>query len=70
MNRQGDALSLQALGQLWTSITPRRSWQRTGIPPRQKQKGREEDVQVHSACTTEYPGGAFAAFCIQSLQDK
>lgn len=38
MNGQGDAMSLQALGQLWTSITPRRSWQRTGIPPGRNRK--------------------------------
>lgn len=26
---------------------------------------------MHFACTTEYhPGGAFAAFCIQGLQEK
>lgn len=35
---QGDALSLQALGQLWTSATATRSWQRTGIPPGRKRK--------------------------------
>lgn len=35
---QGDALSLQALGQLWTSATDTRSWQRTGIPPGRKRK--------------------------------
>lgn len=38
MKGPGDALSLQALGQLWTSVTATRSWQRTGISPDRSRK--------------------------------
>lgn len=38
MNGQGDALSLQALGQLWISIIPTRNWKRTGISPERNRK--------------------------------